>query len=68
MEIRHCKTHFIVTNCVKVREYECYHTPHHSDRARGGTAIMMRHDIEHHFQIEIREENIQVVVGFYRGS
>lgn len=53
------ETHFANKNYFKIHNYSMYHTPHPSDRARGGVAIIIRNSIKHYEEVKYQEEHIQ---------
>lgn len=54
------ETHFSNKNYIKIKGYCSYWTTHPSERARGGTAILIKQNIQHYEQEEIKEHHIQV--------
>ena len=54
------ETHFTRSSYVSIRGYTCYHTTHPSDRPRGGSTIFIRQNIDHHEDLKIEEESMQV--------
>lgn len=54
------ETHFTKQSYVKIREFQCYHTPHPSDKARGGSAVLIRGNILHHEEPKIEDQMMQV--------
>lgn len=49
-------------NHIKIKGFCAYWTTHPSERARGGTAILIKQNIQHYQQEEIRENNIQATI------
>lgn len=64
------ETHFSNKNYIKIKGYSSYWTTHPSERARGGTAILIKQNIQHYQQEEIREPHIQatVIAVYYNGA
>lgn len=56
------ETHFTTRSYIKIRECTSYHTTHLSGRARGGTAVLIKKNIQHFQLEEIREDYIQATV------
>ncbi len=56
------ETHFTSKNYLKIPGYTVYSTTDPSGRARGGIAILIKHNIQHFRLEEIREEFIQATV------
>lgn len=54
------ETHFTSSSYVSIRRYTCYHTIHPAERARGGSAIFIRDNINHHEELKIEKESMQV--------
>lgn len=54
------ETHFTNQSFIKISNYDAYHTPHPAGRARGGTAILIRNNIEHYEKSKICKEEMQV--------
>lgn len=56
------ETHFSNKNHIKIRGYCAYWTTHPSERARGGTAILIKQNIQHYLQEEVRQPYIQATI------
>lgn len=56
------ETHFSNKNYLKIRGFDTYWTTHPSERARGGTAVIVKQNIQHFQQEEIREQEIQATI------
>lgn len=56
------ETHFSDKNYIKIRGYKVYWTTHPSDRARGGTAVIIKQNIYHFQQEEVRHPYIQATI------
>lgn len=41
------ETHLSENQTVKVANFKCYHSPHPSETARGGSAILINKNIQH---------------------
>jgi len=54
------ETHTTKQSYIKINEYDCYHTPHPSNKARGGTAVLIRKNISHNEEHKIEETIMQV--------
>ncbi|KMQ85369.1 reverse transcriptase, partial [Lasius niger] len=54
------ETHFTKQSYVKIRDFFCYHIPHPADRARGGSAVLIRNNILHHEEPKIESITMQV--------
>ncbi|KMQ84691.1 rna-directed dna polymerase from mobile element jockey-like protein [Lasius niger] len=53
------ETHFTKRAYLKIRGYECYHTPHPDDIAKGGAAILVRNTIKHQEEPKFATEWLQ---------
>ena len=53
------ETHLTDKHYIKIPTYKIYDTKHPTDKARGGTAILIRESIKHHEMDKYRKENIQ---------
>ena len=56
------ETHFSNKNHFKIRGFDSYWTTHPSERARGGSAVLIKSNIKHYQQENIRENYIQATV------
>lgn len=56
------ETHTTRQSSIKILNYDAYHTPHPSDRARGGTAILIRNCIEHYEKLKLVKDEMQVTM------
>lgn len=56
------ETHFTEKNFIKIMGYKAYWTLHPSGRARGGTAILIKQNILHFQQEEIKEAFMQATI------
>lgn len=54
------ETHFTDKNYIKFKNYCIYWTTHPSERARGGTALIIKSNIKHFQYEEIRQPYIQI--------
>lgn len=54
------ETHCTMQSFLKVRGYSVYHTPHPSNKARGGSAVIIRESIEHYELMKTQYESMQV--------
>ena len=56
------ETHFSNKSHFKIRGFDSYWTTHPSERARGGSAILIKSNIKHYQQEDFRENYIQATV------
>jgi len=56
------ETHFSDKSYIKIFGYNIHWTTHPSDRARGGSAIIIKNNIKYHRQEDIREKFIQATM------
>lgn len=56
------ETHFSNKSYIKITGFNSYWTTHPSERARGGSAVLIKNNIKHHQQENIRESYIQATV------
>lgn len=56
------ETHFTHKNYLKIKGYSAYWTTHPSERARGGTALLIKQNIKHFQQKEIKEPYLQATI------
>ena len=56
------ETHFSNKNFIKFKNYCTYWTTHPSERARGGSAVLIKQNIKHYLKDEIREQYIQATI------
>lgn len=56
------ETHFTNKSYIKFNGYKSYWTTHPSERARGGTAVIIKQNITHYEQNDIRENYIQATI------
>ena len=54
------ETHLTRESQIKIRGYACYHAYHPSDRARGGSSLFIKTNIEHSVNINIELEKLQL--------
>lgn len=54
------ETHFTDQSFVKIRGFACYHSPHPANKAKGGSAILIKESISHHVEPTIELELMQV--------
>ena len=54
------ETHFTNESYIKLKGYCVYHTIHPSNTARGGSAVIIRKNIQHFEDISINTEKMQV--------
>lgn len=45
-----------------ISNYICYHAPHPADKARGGSAILIKKSLKHHEEAMFTNENMQVTI------
>ncbi|CAL1672120.1 unnamed protein product [Lasius platythorax] len=53
------ETHFTKETYIKIRGYLVYHTVHPSNKARGGTAVIVKNELKHHEETNYQTEAIQ---------
>lgn len=53
------ETHFTRENYIKIRGYQVYHTVHPANKARGGTAVIIKNELKHHEETKYQTEAIQ---------
>lgn len=56
------ETHFSNKSYVKINGFNSYWANHPSERARGGSAVLIKNNIKHYQQEDIRENHIQATV------
>lgn len=56
------ETHFTKHLYVKIRDFFCYHTSHPADKARGGSAVLIRDNITHHEELKLASSMMQVTI------
>lgn len=54
------ESHFTRTSYAKIRGYYCYHAIHPDGKARGGSAIFIKDNINHYEEIKIEKETMQI--------
>lgn len=54
------ETHLAKNQIVKVANFNFYHTPHPSDTARGGSAIIINKNIQHYMEPAVGNHTMQV--------
>jgi GTPase SAR1 family protein len=54
------ETHFTRESYISLKGYNVYHTIHHSNCARGGSAVIIKQEISHYEYIKIEAEEFQV--------
>jgi len=54
------ETHFTKESHIKLANYNIYHSNHPSNKARGGTAIVIQKSIKHNLELNIETEEMQV--------
>lgn len=54
------ETHFTKETYLKLKGYKCYHALHPANKARGGSAVLIRDNLKHHECIKIETEMFQV--------
>jgi hypothetical protein len=65
------ETHFTKKHYLRIPKYKVYHTTHPSDKAHGGTAIIVRDSIKHHEREKFTKDYLQatsVTIKEERGS
>ena len=55
------ESHSTKTSYVKVHGYLCYSAVHPADRARGGSAIFVKENLQHYEILKVEEEYLQVI-------
>lgn len=53
------ETHFTKQSYINIPQYNIYHTIHPDNKARGGSAVIVRSNIEHHEENKISTEEFQ---------
>lgn len=56
------ETHFSNKNFIRIKGFNSYWTTHPSGRARGGSAVLIKNNIKHYQQEDIRESYMQATV------
>jgi len=54
------ETHFTKESYVKFKNFSTYHTIHPSNNARGGSAVLIRNNIQHHEEQNICTDKFQI--------
>lgn len=54
------ETHFTKHSFVNIRGFVCYHSPHPANKARGGSAVLIKDNILHWEEPAVEEEMMQV--------
>lgn len=54
------ETHLAKTQNIKVANFICYHSPHPTDTARGGSAILIQNNLQHHLEPDVSNHVMQV--------
>lgn len=54
------ETHFTKESYLKIAGYKCYHALHPSNKARGGSAVLIRANLKHHEHAKLETEMFQV--------
>jgi len=54
------ETHFTNESYISFKNYSTYHTTHPTNRARGGSAVIIRNNIQHHEEKHICTEKFQI--------
>lgn len=54
------ETHFTKESYFKISGYKCYHSLHPSNKARGGSAVMIRENLKHNDSVKIETEMFQI--------
>lgn len=49
------ETHFTKETVMRLRGYKIYHTPHPSNKYRGGSAVIIKKNIKHHEELKFSE-------------
>lgn len=63
------ESHLVKSCNVKIRGYCCYHALHPTDRARGGSTIIVKDSIKHYEDSKIEHEKMQVTtISVHRDS
>lgn len=53
------ETHFTKQSYVKIPHYLCYHTPHPENKARGGSAILIKNNMQHYEELKLETLKMQ---------
>lgn len=53
------ETHFTKQSYVKIPHYLCYHTPHPENKARGGSAILIKSNMQHYEELKLETLKMQ---------
>lgn len=56
------ETHLTEKQTIKILGYSFYHTPHPADTARGGSAILIKSNIQHYEEHKILDRIMQITV------
>lgn len=56
------ETHFTKQNYLNIRGYKLYHTIHPQNQARGGSAILIKENINHYEEQHLQNEEIQLTI------
>lgn len=54
------ETHFTKTSFCKIKGYNCYHALHPENKARGGSAILIKDHIKHNEELKVEKLSMQV--------
>lgn len=54
------ETHLTKDSHITIFNYACYHSPHPSNRARGGSAVLIKNNIQHYEEFKMESETMQV--------
>lgn len=54
------ESHLTVNSQVKFKNFTCYHTPHPSGKTRGGSAILIKNNIDHYEYLKVASDSMQV--------
>lgn len=56
------ETHFTHKSYLRIYEFTLYHTTHSSGKAHAGSAIIIKNNVKHYLQDEIRKDYMQATV------
>lgn len=56
------ETHFTNKSHIKIKGFDAHWTNHPSERARGGSAIIIKENIKYHIQESIQKKHIQATI------
>lgn len=56
------ETHFTKQSYIKINNFNLYHAIHPDNKARGGSAILIKNNIKHHEETKIETSEFQVTI------